>query len=38
MTFNQTRLVLDPALAVDIERFLATLRQGLTGKVYPTVR
>ncbi len=38
MTFNQTRLVLDPALATDIERFLATLRQGLTGKVYPTVR
>jgi hypothetical protein len=38
MTFNQTRLVLDPPLAADIERFLATLRQGLTGKVYPTVR
>jgi hypothetical protein len=38
MTFNQARLVLDPALAADIERFLATLRQGLTGKVYPTVR
>jgi hypothetical protein len=38
MAFNQTRLVLDPALAADIERFLATLRQGLTGKVYPTVR
>ncbi len=38
MAFNQTRLVLDPALASDIERFLATLRQGLTGKVYPTVR
>lgn len=38
MTFNQTRLVLDPVLASDIERFLATLRQGLTGKVYPTVR
>jgi hypothetical protein len=38
MTFNQTRLVLDPVLAGDIERFLATLRQGLTSKVYPTVR
>jgi hypothetical protein len=38
MTFNRTRLVLDPALAADIERFLATLRQGLTGRVYPAVR
>lgn len=38
MTFNKTRLVLDPALARDIEQFLATLRQALTGKVYPTVR
>jgi hypothetical protein len=38
MAFNRTRLVLDPPLARDIEQFLATLRQALTGKVYPTVR
>lgn len=38
MSFNQARLVLDPTLARDIEQFLATLRQALTGKVYPTVR
>lgn len=38
MSFNRVRLVLEPELAQDIERFLATLRQALTGKVYPTVR
>lgn len=38
VAFNQTRLVLDPALAQEIEQFIATLRQALTGKVYPTVR
>lgn len=38
MAFNRDRMVLDPALARDIEQFLATLRQALTGKVYPTVR
>ena len=38
MAFNQNRLVLEPKLAGDIEQFLATLRQALTGKVYPTVR
>lgn len=36
--FNQTRLVLDRDTAVEIERFIATLRQALTGAVYPTVR
>jgi hypothetical protein len=38
MAFNRDRLVLDPELAREIEQFLATLRQSLTGKVYPTVR
>lgn len=38
MSFNQSRLVLEPELAHEIERFIATLRQALTGKVYPTVR
>jgi hypothetical protein len=36
--FNQHRLVLDPVTAADVERFIATLRQALTGSVYPTVR
>ncbi len=38
MAFNRSRMVLDPALAQEIELFLTTLRQALTGKVYPTVR
>jgi len=36
--FNQNRLLLDPTTADDIGRFIATLRQALTGSVYPTVR
>ncbi|MBA2247507.1 MAG: hypothetical protein H0W23_05215 [Chloroflexia bacterium] len=36
--FNQHRLVLDPETADEIERFIATLRQGLTGSVDPNVR
>lgn len=36
--FNQHRLVLEPATADDIERFIAMLRQALTGSVYPVVR
>jgi hypothetical protein len=36
--FNQNRLLLDPSTADDIGRFIATLRQALTGSVYPTVR
>jgi len=36
--FNQNRLVLDSGTTEEIERFIATLRQGLTGAVYPNVR
>jgi len=36
--FNQHRLVLDPGTADEIGGFIATLRQGLTGSVYPNVR
>jgi flagellar biosynthesis regulator FlbT len=36
--FNENRLMLDPATADGIEKFIATLRQGLTGSVYPNVR
>lgn len=36
--FNQHRLLLDRTTADDIGRFIATLRQALTGSVYPTVR
>lgn len=36
--FNQNRLLLDPGTAEEIGRFIATLRQALTGSVYPTVR
>ena len=36
--FNQHRLVLDPGTANEIERFIAILRQGLTGSVDPNVR
>lgn len=36
--FNQSRFVLDRETAGEIERFIGTLRQGLTGAVYPTVR
>ncbi len=36
--FNENRLVLDPATGDEIERFIARLRQGLTGSVYPNVR
>lgn len=36
--FNENRLVLEAGTASDIERFIAILRQGLTGSVYPTVR
>ncbi len=36
--FNENRLVLDPATGEAIAEFIATLRQGLTGSVYPNVR
>ena len=36
--FNQNRLVLDKDTGDEIEKFIATLRQGLTGSVYPNVR
>ncbi len=36
--FNENRLVLDPATGDAIAEFIATLRQGLTGSVYPNVR
>ncbi|MDQ3540501.1 MAG: hypothetical protein M3440_07415, partial [Chloroflexota bacterium] len=36
--FNQNRFVLDVATADEIERFIGTLRQGLTGAVYPNLR
>lgn len=38
MSFNRSRLVLEPDMAREIEQFLVVLRQALTGKVYPTVR
>lgn len=36
--FNQNRLVLDSDTADEMERFMATLREALTGAVYPNVR
>lgn len=36
--FNENRLVLDAATGDAIAEFIATLRQGLTGSVYPNVR
>jgi hypothetical protein len=36
--FNENRLVLDPAIGDEIAAFISTLRQGLTGRVYPAVR
>jgi len=36
--FNENRLMVDAATGDQIETFIATLRQGLTGSVYPTVR
>lgn len=36
--FNQTRFVLDPEIADQIEKFIATFRQALTGAVYPVVQ
>lgn len=36
--FNENRLVLDTSTGDEIERFISTLRQGLTGSVYPNVR
>lgn len=36
--FNQNRFVLDSGTADEIERFIGTLRQGLTGAVYPNLR
>ncbi len=36
--FNQNRFVLDSAMADEIERFIGTLRQGLTGAIYPNLR
>jgi hypothetical protein len=36
--FNENRLVLDQRTGDEIEKFIATLRQGLTGSVYPNVR
>ena len=36
--FNENRLVLDKSTAEEIAAFIATLRAGLTGSVYPAVR
>jgi len=36
--FNQNRYVLDEALAVQVESFIMSLRQGLTRDVFPAVR
>ncbi len=36
--FNQNRLTLDHDTAMEIESFLALLRQAMMGAVYPTVR
>jgi len=36
--FNQNRFVLEPDVAERIERFIATLRQALTGAVYPVLQ
>lgn len=36
--FNQTRIVLEPALADRIEAFIATFREALTNRVYPVVQ
>jgi len=36
--FNENRLLLDGATGDEIAAFIATLRQGLTGSVYPNVR
>lgn len=36
--FNENRLLLDGATGDAIAAFIATLRQGLTGSVYPNVR
>jgi hypothetical protein len=36
--FNQSRFLLEPQLADQIERFIATFRQALTGTVYPVVQ
>lgn len=36
--FNQSRYVLDEGLAVQVESFIMTLRQGLTRDVFPAVR
>ncbi|MBA3379641.1 MAG: hypothetical protein H0T93_12225 [Chloroflexia bacterium] len=36
--FNENRLVLDAATGDAIAEFIATLRQGLTGSIYPNVR
>lgn len=36
--FNQNRFVLDPNVANQIEKFIGTFRQALTGAVYPVVQ
>ncbi|MBA2467901.1 MAG: hypothetical protein H0V37_00695 [Chloroflexia bacterium] len=36
--FNENRLLLDGTTGDEIAAFIATLRQGLTGSVYPNVR
>jgi hypothetical protein len=36
--FSQNRIVLDPETAAAIEHFVSTLRQALTGAVYPSVK
>lgn len=36
--FNQNRLMLEPKLASDVERFISTLREALTDTIYPVVR
>jgi hypothetical protein len=36
--FSQSRIALDAETAAAVERFVATLRQALTGAVYPSVK
>jgi hypothetical protein len=36
--FNQNRLLLEPQLASQVERFISTLREALTDTIYPIVR
>ena len=36
--FNQTRVLLEPEIAGHIEHFIGTLRQALTGTIYPVLQ